>query len=96
VWLATQFYVWPFVIEQEKRCLRLALKNALFLTLASPVYTFVMLGMTALVLVIGLATVLPIAVFVTGFVSLLSSRAVVERLTTYGKLPRVAGSGEES
>jgi hypothetical protein len=95
LWLATQFYLWPFLIEQEDKRLRLALKNALFLTLANPVYTFILLGITALALVISLITLLPIAVFATSFMSLLGSRAVIERLAAYGKLPGVVASGEE-
>lgn len=94
VWLATQFYVWPFLMEQEDKRLRLALKNALFLTLANPVYTFILLGIAVLGLVISAITVLPIAVFATSFISLLGSRAVLERLTTYGKLPGLVESGE--
>jgi hypothetical protein len=94
VWLATQFYVWPFLMEQEDKRLRLALKNALFLTLANPVYTFTLLGTAALGLLLSVITILPIAVFATSFISLLGSRAVLERLTTYGKLPGLVESGE--
>jgi hypothetical protein len=93
VWIAVQFYVWPFLIEQENKRLRIALKNALFLTLANPAYTFILLGMAAVALVISLITMLPIAVFLTSFVTLLSSRAVIERLTAYGKLPGVVETG---
>jgi hypothetical protein len=93
VWIAVQFYAWPFLIEQENKCLRIALKNALFLTLANPAYTFILLGMAALALVISLITMLPIAVFLTSFISLLGSRAMVERLTTYGKLPGTVEPG---
>ncbi|MBI5961319.1 MAG: DUF624 domain-containing protein [Chloroflexi bacterium] len=95
VWIAAQFYLWPFLIEQDNKRLRLALKNALFLTLANPLYTFILLGAAALTLVISLLTILPIAVFVTSFISLLGSRAVIERLTAYGKLPGVLKTGEE-
>lgn len=90
MWLAMQLYTWPFLVEQQETSLRLALKNALFLTLANPIYAGVLLGTAALALAISLLTILPVAVFVTSFVSLLGSRAVVERLTTYGKLPGAA------
>lgn len=96
LWIMAQFYVWPFLLEQEQTALRLALKNALFLTLANPVYSFILLGMVALALVISVATMLPIAVFLTSFVSLLGNRAVLERLRAYGKLPGSPHvSGEE-
>ena len=47
LWIATQFYTWPFLLEQEDKRLRLALKNGLFLTLANPIYTLILLGMVA-------------------------------------------------
>ena len=36
VWLAAQLYVWPFLMEQEDKRLRLALRNAVFLALGTP------------------------------------------------------------
>ena len=96
LWLAMQLYTWPLLIEQQEKRLRLALKNALFLTLANPIFTFVLVGATALALALSLLTILPVAVFFTTFASLLGSRAVVERLTTYGKLPGAAVQGEQS
>lgn len=93
VWLAAQLYVWPFLIEQEDKRLRIALKNALFLTLASPLYTFILLVTLALLTLLSLATILPLAVFLMSFVALLGNRAVLERLTVYGKLPQPVPSG---
>lgn len=94
VGLAVQLYVWPFLMVQTEKRLRLALKNALFLTLANPAYTLLLLGTVALALVFSLFAVLPLAVFATGFISLLGSQAVVERLTAYGKLPGIVHSGD--
>ncbi|NLF79403.1 MAG: hypothetical protein GX573_27230 [Chloroflexi bacterium] len=94
VGLAVQFYVWPFLIVQDEKRLGLALKNALFLTLANPVYTLILLGTVALALIFSLIAILPLAVFAVSFISLLGSRAVVERLTTYGKLPGFIPSGD--
>lgn len=87
LWIAVQFYVWPFLIVQKEKHLRTALKNALFLTLANPVYTVLLLSMAGLALVLSLVTMLPLAVFATSFISLLGNRAVIERLKTYHKLP---------
>ncbi len=96
VWLIIQFYVWPFLIEQEEKRLRVALKNALFLTLANPLYTFLLIGIVGVALLISVLTMLPIAVFATSFISLLGNRAVIERLKTYGKLPgAVVLSGDD-
>jgi hypothetical protein len=87
VWLATQFYVWPFLVEQEDKRLLLALKNALFLSLATPVHTLILLGIVGLVAVASLVTILPLAVFTLTFVALLGTRAVRERLIAFGKVP---------
>ena len=95
LWLTVQFYVWPFLIEQEDKRLRVALKNALFLILANPVYTAVLLGVVGLVLVVSVLTLLPLAVFALSFISLLGNRAVIERLKTYGKLPGALPLGDD-
>ena len=49
LWLAMQFYVWPFLMEQEQQSLHMALRNALFLTLANPLYTLTLLVISGLV-----------------------------------------------
>jgi uncharacterized membrane protein YesL len=87
VWCASQFYFWPFLYEQEDKRLRVALKNAVFLTLATPIYTLTLLVVVILVVIVSLFTVLPLAVFATSFVSLVGNRAVIERLAAFGKLP---------
>jgi uncharacterized membrane protein YesL len=87
IWLGVQFYVWPFLMEQERQSLRMALRNALFLTLANPLYTLVLLVISGLAVIISLTAILPFAVFTASFLSLLGNRAVIERLTVYGKLP---------
>ena len=92
LWLVVQFYVWPFLMEQEQLSLRMALRNALFLTLANPLYSLVLLVISGLVIMLSLTTVLPFAVFTASFLSLLGNRAVIERLTVYGKLPSPAQS----
>lgn len=94
LWLAVQFYFWPFMLEQEQKSVRIALKNALFLTLAEPLYTAVMLSTTALVSVLSIVLVLPVAVATISFISLLANRAVIERLTAYGKMQQPA-NGEQ-
>lgn len=87
VWLVMQFYVWPFLIEQEQKHLRTALRNALFLALANPLYTLILLVVSGLAIVFSLVAILPLGFFTTSFLALLGNRAVVERLTHYGKLP---------
>jgi len=87
VWLVMQFYVWPFLMEQEQKRLRTALRNALFLALANPLYTLTLLVVSGLAIVFSLVAILPLGFFTMSFLALLGNRAVVERLTHYGKLP---------
>ncbi len=99
LWITVQLYVWPFLIEQEQKRLRIALRNALLLTLANPLYTLVLLIVAGLVIAFSLVAILPLGVFTLSFLSLLGNRAVIERLSAYGKLPsagRPPVSGEES
>jgi uncharacterized membrane protein YesL len=88
LWLAMLFYTGPFLIEQEDKRLRLALRNAVFLALATPVYTLTMLVAAVLAITLSVVTILPVAVFTLSFLALLGNRAVIERLSTFGKLPR--------
>ena len=98
VWLVMQFYVWPFLIEQEQKRLRVALRNALLLALANPLYTLTLLLISGLVIVLSLVAILPLGFFTMSFLALLGNRAVVERLIHYGKLPAAdaaSTSGED-
>lgn len=87
LWLAMQLYVWPFLLVQEDQRLRIALKNAAFLALASPLYTLTLLAGAALAVVLSVVTIAPLALFLTSFLALLGNRAVLERLQAFGKLP---------
>jgi uncharacterized membrane protein YesL len=87
LWLAMQFYTGPFLMEQEDKRLRVALRNAAFLALATPVYTLTMLAAAALAIVLSVVAILPLAVFTLSFLALLGNRAVIERLLAFGKLP---------
>jgi uncharacterized membrane protein YesL len=94
LWVTMQFYVWPFLVIQEQKRLLLAWKNALFLTLANPIYSLLLLGLALTAVVFGLLLILPLAVFSTSFVALLGSRAVRERLYAHNKLAAPTTSGE--
>jgi len=87
LWLAMQLYTWPFLMVQADPRLRVALRNAAFLALASPLYTLTLLLGAALAALLSLLTIAPLALFLTSFLALLGNRAVLERLQTFGKLP---------
>ena len=84
LWFATQFYFWPFLIEQDRKSVRVGLKNALFLALAEPLFTVMLLSTAGVVILFSIVTVVPLAVVTLSFVSLLANHAVIERLTAYG------------
>jgi uncharacterized membrane protein YesL len=86
VWLAVQFYALPYLMEQEEKRLRTALRNGLFTALASPLYTLVLLAAAGAI--VGLSIQLPILLLLGGppLLAILANQAVLERLGTFGKI----------
>ncbi|MCI0710861.1 MAG: DUF624 domain-containing protein [Chloroflexi bacterium] len=87
LWVTMQFYIWPVLMVQEQKKMRIAMKNALFLSLASPLYNLVLLLVGGIVVSLSIMMLLPLAVFTFSFLAMLGNHAVVERLTTFNKLP---------
>ena len=83
LWLVIQFYTVPYLMEQERKNLLIALRNGLFTTLASPGYTLVVFGVAALVVLISVVLVFPIFLGGLCLVFLLGNRAVIERMKTF-------------
>jgi len=83
-WLVVQFYALPYFMEQEDKRIVPALRNGLYTVLAAPGYTLVV-GCAA-ALIMGLSTVTVALLFLGGpcLVASLGSRAVLERLQTFG------------
>ena len=87
IWLIVQFYTLPFFVEQDQQSLRLALRNGLFVALAAPGYTVVVVGFGA---VLALASALLVGPLFLGgpcLLAILGHCAVNERLIAYGKRP---------
>jgi len=84
LWLVVQFYTLPYLMEQEQQQLRLALRNGLLTVFASPGYTLVVVGVAALISMLSLLLVIPLFLGAPGLVALLGSRAVLERIETFG------------
>ena len=80
VWLGAQLYVWPLLLAQETPRLRSALRGALLLTLAAPLYTLTLLIAAGLLTALSVATVAPLAIFWGGFLALLGHIATRARL----------------
>ena len=87
LWLVSQLLVWPFVFAQEEPRLRQAVRNAVFMVFAAPLFALT-IGVVVVVLVLAsLLLVIPFAVFTAAFVALLANLALLDRLRAYGKLP---------
>jgi len=83
VWLIVQFYALPYLMEQERKHLGMALRNGLFTALASPGYTLVVAGLAALVTVLSLVVIAPLFLGGPCLIAALGNRAVRERVETY-------------
>lgn len=83
-WLVVQFYALPYLMEQEEKSLKLALRNGLFTFLAAPGYTAVVAGLAALLVFLSVWLVAPLLLGTPCLIAALGNRAVRERLETYG------------
>ena len=90
-WLIVQFYALPYLMEQETKSLRMALRNGLFTALAAPGYTMVVAGVGALIAALSIGTVVMIFLGGPCLVAVLGNHAVRERLETYRVREREAG-----
>jgi uncharacterized membrane protein YesL len=82
-WLVVQFYALPYLMEQEKKSLRLALRNGLFTFLAAPGYTAVVAGLAALIAALSAILVAPLFLGSACLIAALGNRAVRERVETF-------------
>jgi len=83
IWLVVQFYALPYLMEQEKKHLGIALRNGLYTTLAAPGYTLVVTGVGALLATLSIVLIFPVFLGVPCLIILIGNRAVIERLATY-------------
>ena len=83
-WLMVQFYVPPFLMEQDNKSLKLALRNGALTLLAAPGYTIVVTGIAVLLIVFSLFLVFPLFMGVPCLITAIGNRAVMERMETYG------------
>jgi uncharacterized membrane protein YesL len=83
VWLMVQFYALPYLMEQERKHLGMALRNGLFTALAAPGYTTVVAGVAALIAALSVAVVAPLFLGGPCLIAALGNRAVRERVETY-------------
>jgi hypothetical protein len=84
-WLVANFYVGPLYIEQQDRRWRVALRNAVLLVGAHPLFTLVVLAASGLL--VGLSLLITPLFVLLGLAiwALLGSEAVVNRVNLYRK-----------
>jgi uncharacterized membrane protein YesL len=93
LWTALQLYLYPFLMEQTSRSALLPFRNALFLTLATPLLTGTALVLAALTLALSVGLALP---FLAGGVSLLAlyaNKVTLAKLVDFKKVRDPEGSG---
>lgn len=82
-WLLIQIYVWPMLFEQEEAKLLLALRNAAFLTFASPITSLTLGILMALVAVLSVGLTLPFALAMAALLGLMANGAVLTLLVHF-------------
>jgi hypothetical protein len=86
MWLAVQFYVYAFYIEQEDRRWRTAFRNAGLIAGANPLFTLFLLLITTMLLVVVTVFMPPVfALIGMVFWVMVSTSAVVNRVEVYRK-----------
>jgi uncharacterized membrane protein YesL len=96
-WLMVQLFAVPYLIEQERKHLGIAMKNALFTLLATPLYSFLLALFVGTFLYLIMTQAIAVLLGAPAFVALLSNRAVLNRLEAFGLRQRPADEpGSES
>lgn len=83
IWLIIQLYAVPFLLEQERKHLGIALRNGFYLMLAAPLFTLIVGGVGLGLLLFTLVLVAPLLLGLPALILLLSTYAVRERIATY-------------
>ncbi len=93
MWLGVQFYPLPYLMEQEEKSLRLALRNGLFTLLAAPGYTLVVVSGAVVIAALSIGVVAPLFLGGPCLIAVLGTHAVRERIETYQVRDRDADEG---
>lgn len=84
VWLLAQFYAVAFFMAQEKENIFLALRNGLYMALASLPYTVGLMIFVILIIALSSALVIPAFMGLPMLIPVLSTRALYDRLEAFG------------
>lgn len=83
IWASIQLLTPGYLLAQEDKSLGLAWRNSLLTLLASPVYCLVSCGLSLLILILSLATILPLIMGTGPLLALISILSVRERLEKF-------------
>jgi len=89
-YLVTQFYAVAFFMQltDDNKKIFLALKNGLFLALGQPVFTFVLILFSAILIVLSVGLVIPIFLGVPALVAVLGTHGMRNRLQEFKLLAK--------
>ena len=83
LWVLIQIYVMPMLMEQQEPKFFLALRNAAFMTFASPIVTLLVGVLMALIAALSIGLALPFAVAMMAVLGLISNGAVLALLVQF-------------
>jgi len=83
-WLGMNVYTFPLLIAQEDKKIVLILKNAALLTLANPLFTFALLSLLALIILIGAFITGPFLLVSPSIIATIESQALATLLADLG------------
>jgi uncharacterized membrane protein YesL len=85
VWIILQFYTLPFLMLQEDKSLKNALRNAYVISALNPGYTLVIFSFALLVVVLSVLIMLPLFLGALPLLSILGVQATRDRVDDYKK-----------
>jgi hypothetical protein len=86
-WLVTQLYFWPMLLQQENPNILWAWRNAAFLILINPFFTFFIVSSALTLLILSAVLTLPFIFVGMVIQGLLANNAVLTLLVKVGKIP---------
>lgn len=84
LYIATNFYGLPYFMAIEPKSFKVAFKNGLLTTLASPFFTIVVFILSILIIILSAALVLPFFLGLPGVIPILGFRSMNDRLVSFG------------
>jgi hypothetical protein len=85
---AVQFYVWPFLMAQEKAYLRQAVRNAAFTVLADPLLAFIYVSISLALVIVSVLVVAPMALLTPVMVAFLGMYSLLDWLEHHRLIPK--------